>query len=194
MLVWFVWLVCTWLGSNFSEWSLASLLPQCAHDLAQSPSVIAFQNLTWLSLCRLSPGAWFGLFGWVYMARVRLCRLGPSVITSQVVHDFASAFADWALRHYFPLCYTHYPGGLCSYRWCRVVVDVDVDCGRCRKTCCLGPQISRVVSPQKYNQLIWLSSRQLILYTCDEMTVEQTRYGKLPSNPCSPKFVKVVFI
>jgi hypothetical protein len=37
---------------------------------------------------------------------------------------------------------------------------------------------------QKYNQLIWLSSRQLILYTCDEMTVEQTRYGKLPSNPC----------
>ena len=38
---------------------------------------------------------------------------------------------------------------------------------------------------QKYNQLIWLSSLQLILYTCDEMTVEQTRYGKLPSNPCA---------
>ena len=67
---------------------------------------------------------------------------------------------------------------------------VDVD----RKLVVWDHKFVRVVTPQKYNQLIWLSSQQLILYTCDEMTVEQTRYGKLPSNPCSPKFVKVVFI
>jgi hypothetical protein len=98
------------------------------------------------------------------MTLLRLCRLSLASLLSIVLHSL-------------PL------GVFVVTVDVDVVVDVDVDCGRCRKTCCLGPQISRVVSPQKYNQLIWLSSQQLILYTCDEMTVEQTRYGKLPSNP-----------
>ena len=93
------------------------------------------------------------------MTWLRLCRLSPGVITFHYVTLIA-------------------PGAFVVTVDVDVVVVVDVVCGSGRKTWCLGPQISRVVAPQKYNQLIWLSSRQLILYTCDEMTVEQTCYGK----------------
>ena len=63
------------------------------------------------------------------MARVRLCRLGPSVITSQIVHDFAPAL-QLGFASLLSIVLHSLPLGVFVVT-IDVDVDVDVDCG-CR--------------------------------------------------------------
>jgi hypothetical protein len=121
------------------------------------------------------PWRQFGLFGWVYMTWLRLCRLSPGVITFQKT-DLVQPLQTVPWRQ---LCSPCYHGLAWFSLTCSgpvtftglwplgasvvtvdvdVVVVVDVVCRSGRKLGCPGPQISRVVTTQKYNQLIWLSS------------------------------------
>jgi hypothetical protein len=108
--------------------------------------------MTWSSLCRLDPGVSFVLP--IIMAWLGSVFLGWTLAPALFVLGLHVTCSG-------PVTCT----GLLPLGASVVTVDVDVDvvvdvvCRSGRKLWCLGPQISRVVTPQKDNQLIWLSSR-----------------------------------
>ena len=53
------------------------------HFLSQRPDLA--------QTVQTEPWCWFGLFGWLYMTWLRLCRMSPGVITFQYAHDLAQS-------------------------------------------------------------------------------------------------------
>ena len=132
--------------------------------------------MTWLRLCRLDPG----VINFQKPDLVQPLQAGPwrrfGLFRKGCVHDLVQPMQTGPWRQ---LCSPYYHGlawfsltcsgpvtctGLLPLGASVVTVDVDVVVDEFagvveKKLLCLGAQISRVVTPQKYNQLIWLSSR-----------------------------------
>ena len=58
-------------------------------DLVPLLSIFYPNNLA--QTVQTEPWCWFGLFGWLYMTWLRLCRMSPGVITFQYAHDLAQS-------------------------------------------------------------------------------------------------------